>query len=139
MRGKPQGIDPTRCVAIRATCIFTRNITLTAEEVELSRSQTVILNPGRGQNIKYLPYAFTQHGAIQAANILSSPRAIEMGVYVVRAFVKLRELLRSNRELARRFAQLARRLDKKAYRARSRYRYHPRGDPGADAPEGDSA
>jgi hypothetical protein len=50
------------------------------------------LNPGRGQNIKYLPYAFTEHGAIQAANILSSPRAIEMSVYVVRAFVKLREL-----------------------------------------------
>ena len=86
---------------------------LTAEEVELSRSQTVILNPGRGQNIKYLPYAFTEHGAIQAANILSSPRAIEMGVYVVRAFVKLRELLSSNRELARRFAQLETRLDKK--------------------------
>jgi hypothetical protein len=86
---------------------------LTAEEVELSRSQTVILNPGRGQNIKYLPYAFTEHGAIQAANILSSPHAIEMGVYVVRAFVKLRELLGSNRELARRFAQLETRLDKK--------------------------
>jgi ATP-dependent Clp protease ATP-binding subunit ClpA len=86
---------------------------LTAEEVELSRSQTVILNPGRGQNIKYLPYAFTEHGAIQAANILSSPRAIEMGVYVVRAFVKLRELLSSNRELAGRFAQLETRLDKK--------------------------
>ena len=86
---------------------------LTAEEVELSRSQTVILNPGRGQNIKYLPYAFTEHGAIQAANILTAPRAIEMGVYVVRAFVKLRELLSSNRELARRFAQLETRLDKK--------------------------
>jgi hypothetical protein len=51
--------------------------------------------------------------AIQAANILSSPRAIEMGVYVVRDFVKLRELLSSNRELARRFAQLETRLDKK--------------------------
>jgi ORF6N domain len=86
---------------------------LTAEEVELSRSQSVILNPRRGQNIKYLPYAFTEHGAIQAANILRSPRAVEMGIYVVRAFVKLRELLSSNRELARRFAQLETRLDKK--------------------------
>ena len=64
---------------------------LTAKEVELSRSQTVILNPGRGQNIKYLPYAFTEHGATQAANILSSPRAIEMGVYVAR----LREAARA--------------------------------------------
>jgi hypothetical protein len=71
------------------------------------------LNSGRGQNIKYLPFAFTEHGAIQAANVLSSPRAVEMGIYVVRAFVKLRDLLSSNRELARRFAQLETRLDKK--------------------------
>jgi hypothetical protein len=48
-----------------------------------------------------------------AATILSSPRAIEMNVYVVRAFVQLREMLASNRELARRFAQLETRLDKK--------------------------
>ena len=71
------------------------------------------MNSGRGQNIKYLPFAFTEHGAIQAANVLSSPRAVEMGIYVVRAFVKLRDLLSSNRELARRFAQLETRLDKK--------------------------
>ena len=48
-----------------------------------------------------------------AATILNSPRAIEMSVYVVRAFVQLREMLASNRELARRFAQLKTRLDKK--------------------------
>src|SRR5579871_2981472 len=59
------------------------------------------------------PLAFTEHGAIQAATILNSPRAVEMSVYVVRAFVQLRELLGSNRELARRFAQLEARLDKK--------------------------
>ena len=60
-----------------------------------------------------LPFAFTENGAIQVATILNSPRAVEMSVYVVRAFVKLRELLSSNRELARRFAQLETRLDKK--------------------------
>ena len=86
---------------------------LNREEVTLSRSQSEILNPGRGRNIKYLPFAFTEHGTIQAANILSSPRAVEMGIYVVRAFVKLRDLLSSNRELARRFAQLETRLNKK--------------------------
>ena len=86
---------------------------LTRVEAELSRSQSAILNSGRGQNIKYLPFAFTEHGAIQAANILNSPRAVEMGIYVVRAFVQLRDLLSSNRELARRFAQLETRLDKK--------------------------
>jgi type I restriction-modification system DNA methylase subunit len=83
---------------------------LDSEEAERSRSQSVILNPGRGQNIKYLPYAFTEHGAIQAANILNSPRAVEMGVYVVRAFVKLREVLASNKALAQKLNQLERKL-----------------------------
>ena len=59
------------------------------------------------------PLAFTEHGAIQAATILNSPRAVEMSVHVVRAFVKLREVLSSNRELARRFEQLESRLDSK--------------------------
>ncbi len=60
-----------------------------------------------------LPLAFTEHGAIQAATILNSPRAVEMSVYVVRAFVKLRKVLSTNRELARRFEQLESRLDSK--------------------------
>ncbi|TLY64918.1 MAG: ORF6N domain-containing protein [Gammaproteobacteria bacterium] len=86
---------------------------LAAEELAPLRSQIATLKTGRGQHRKYLPYAFTEHGAIMAAMILNSKRAVEMSVYVVRAFVKLRELLSSNRELARRFAQLEARLDKK--------------------------
>lgn len=58
---------------------------LTPEEAAASRSQIVILNGRRGQNIKFLPHAFTEHGAIQAANILNSPRAVTMGIHVVRA------------------------------------------------------
>ena len=88
---------------------------LTAEEMTSLRSQTAtskVAPKGRGGR-RYLPYAFTEHGAIMAATILNSPRAVEMSVYVVRAFVKLREVLSSNRELARRFAQLETRLDKK--------------------------
>lgn len=83
---------------------------LTREEVELSRSQFAILNRARGHNVKYLPHAFTEHGAIQAANILSSPRAIAMGVYVVRAFVQLREIVATNKDLARKLATLERSL-----------------------------
>ena len=79
---------------------------LTAEEVERSRSQFATLNSGRGQNIKYRPFAFTEHGAVQVANVLNSPRAIAMGVYVVRAFVQLRELLASNTALARKLNEL---------------------------------
>ncbi|HZT04044.1 MAG TPA: ORF6N domain-containing protein [Steroidobacteraceae bacterium] len=86
---------------------------LTQEEAELSRSQFAILNSGRGSNIKYRPHAFTEHGAIQAANVLNSPRAVETGVYVVRAFVKLRELLASNKELAGRLDELEARIQRK--------------------------
>src|SRR6266851_1949633 len=83
---------------------------LTAQEIENLRSQFAISSWG---GRRYRPFAFTEHGAIQAANVLNSPRAVTMGVYVVRAFVQLRELLSSNKELARRFAQLEARLDKK--------------------------
>lgn len=55
---------------------------------------------------KALPYAFTEHGAIQAANVLSSPRAVEMGIYVVRAFVRLKAASASYAELAKRLAEL---------------------------------
>jgi maltose O-acetyltransferase len=91
---------------------------LTAEETSSLRSQFATLKTGRGRHRKYVPYVFTEHGAIMAASILNSPRAVEMSVYVVRAFVQLREMLASNKELARRFAQLETRLDKNArYRA----------------------
>jgi hypothetical protein len=86
---------------------------LTAEEAAASRSQLVILKGGRGSNVKFRPYAFTEHGAIMAATVLNSPRAVEMSIYVVRAFVQLRELLASNRELARRLDQLEARIEKK--------------------------
>lgn len=86
---------------------------LTEDELAILRSQIATLEGGRGQHRKYRPYAFTEHGAIMAASILNSPRAVEMSVYVVRAFVKLRELLSSNNELARRFAELEARLDKR--------------------------
>ena len=55
---------------------------------------------------KSLPYAFTEHGAIQAANVLASPRAVEMGIYVVRAFVRLKAASASYAELAKRLTEL---------------------------------
>ena len=81
---------------------------LSAEEWAALRSQFATLKPGRGLHRKYLPYAFTEHGAIMAATILNSPRATEVSVYVVRAFVRLREVLASNTELAKRLDDLER-------------------------------
>jgi hypothetical protein len=75
---------------------------LTAEEIASLRSQIAILKSGRGQHRKYLPYAFTEHGAIMAATVLNSPRAVEVSVYVVRAFVRLREMALDHRDLAQR-------------------------------------
>jgi hypothetical protein len=83
---------------------------LSPEEATVLRSQFATLKSGRGRHRKYLPYAFTEHGAIMAAIILNSPRAVEMSVYVVRAFVKLRELVNANRALARKLQALERSL-----------------------------
>jgi len=82
---------------------------LTQAEHAALISQIAISKPGRGGRRK-LPWAFTEHGAIQAANVLNSPRAIAMGIYVVRAFVQLREVLASNKDLARKLAALERSL-----------------------------
>jgi len=84
---------------------------LSAAEQAALISQIATSKPGRGGRRK-LPWAFTEHGAIQAANVLNSPRAIAMGLYVVRAFVKLRELLASNKELAHRLDELEARLER---------------------------
>jgi len=79
-----------------------------AEECRRSRSQIATLK--RGQNIKYLPCAFTEHGAIMAANVLNSPQAVHMSVFVVRAFVRMRSTLGANREMARKLTLLEQEL-----------------------------
>ncbi len=79
---------------------------LTAEESDSLRSQIATLKTGRGQHRKYLPYVFTEHGAIMAAMVLNSPRAVEVSVYVVRAFVRLREAAVLHKDLAERLSSL---------------------------------
>ena len=79
---------------------------LNSKEWEILRSQIVTLETGHGRHRKYLPLAFTEHGAIMAATILNSTRAVQMSVYVVRAFVKARELLNSHADLARELGAL---------------------------------
>jgi hypothetical protein len=83
---------------------------LTAEEADSLRSQIVTLKSGRGQHRKFLPYAFTENGAIMAANVLNSPEAVRMSVFVVRAFVQMRELLGGTKELAKQLAALEKKL-----------------------------
>lgn len=79
----------------------------TSSSVDM-RSQFVTASKKR--NIRLPPYALTEHGAVMAANVLNSPEAIRMSVFVVRAFVRMRSLLGDTRELARRLADLEREL-----------------------------
>src|SRR5581483_657457 len=84
---------------------------LTAKEYEVLRSQNATSNATRGGR-RYLPYAFTEHGAIMAATVLNSERAVEMSIFVVRAFVRLREMVSNNRQIVAKLEELENRLEK---------------------------
>jgi hypothetical protein len=73
-------------------------------------SSQFAMSSGKHRRAAYRPYAFTEHGALQAANVLRSPRAVQMSVFVIRAFVKMREALRGTSELARKLAALEKKL-----------------------------
>ncbi|MGH9503610.1 MAG: ORF6N domain-containing protein [Terriglobales bacterium] len=83
---------------------------LTAKEHASLRLQIATSKKGRGGR-RYPPYAFTEHGAIMAATVLNSKLAVEMSVFVVRAFVRMREMLAKNRQLAAKINELDRRLE----------------------------
>jgi hypothetical protein len=81
---------------------------LTREEHSILISQIAVSSLHGGR--RKLPYAFTENGAIMAANVLNGPEAVRMSVFVVRAFVKMRELLGGTKELAKQLAALEKKL-----------------------------
>lgn len=86
---------------------------LTLDEAESLRSQFVILKDEeakRGQHVKYLPYAFTEQGIAMLSSVLNSDQAIEVNIAIMRAFVKLREVLATHKELAQKFKELEHRV-----------------------------
>jgi phage regulator Rha-like protein len=83
---------------------------LTTKEDRILRLQIATSSQRHGGR-RYPPYAFTEHGAIMAATVLHSKRAIEMTVFVVRAFVRMREMLVKNRQLAAKINELDHRLE----------------------------
>ena len=85
---------------------------LTKEEDESLRSQIVTLKRGRGKHRKYLPYAFTEQGVAMLSGVLSSDRAVHVNIAIMRAFVKLREMISLNKELAHKLMQLERKIEK---------------------------
>ena len=80
-----------------------------AEARQLSRSQ-LVMGSQKHRDPRFLPYAFTEHGAIMAANVLNSPRAVQMSVFVVRAFVRLRQMVGAHKEVAAKLAELERKV-----------------------------
>ena len=74
----------------------------------------MVANCDHLSNLKFsktLPYAFTEHGAIMAASVLSTQRAIEASIFVVRAFVRLRQMLVTHKELALKLSELERKIE----------------------------
>src|SRR3989344_4355139 len=86
---------------------------LSKKEHEFLTSQFAILKRGRGEHRKYLPYAFTERGALAAAFVLKSPTAVEVSTQVVRTFVRLRQILASHVDLARKLKELEEKYDKR--------------------------
>jgi aromatic ring-opening dioxygenase LigB subunit len=84
---------------------------LSQEEAESLRSQIVTLETGRGQHRKYRPRVFTEQGVSMLSSVLRSRRAIQVNVTIMRTFVKLREMLETNKELAKKLDQLERKYD----------------------------
>ncbi|MEW6305025.1 MAG: ORF6N domain-containing protein [Verrucomicrobiota bacterium] len=83
-----------------------RSQTVILKDSAALRSQNATLKGGRGRHRKYAPVAFTEYGALQAANVLSSPRATAMSVFVIRAFIKLREDVATNAAILKRLAEI---------------------------------
>jgi hypothetical protein len=84
---------------------------LTEEEHESLRCQFGTLEKGRGKHRKYLPFVFTEQGVAMLSSVLQSKRAIMVNVQIIRAFVQLREMLVSNKDLARKLASLEKKYD----------------------------
>ena len=84
---------------------------LTTEESNFLRSQNVTLKLGRGRHRKYRPFAFTEQGVAMLSSVLRSQRAIQVNIEIMRAFVRLRQMMASNAQLARTLAELENKYD----------------------------
>jgi hypothetical protein len=83
------------------------------ERLKRSRSQIVTLNKTRGTNIKYQPYAFTEHGILMLSSVLNSSRAVQVNIQIMRTFVRLRQIFASNEKLIKRLDELEANYDAK--------------------------
>jgi ORF6N domain len=85
---------------------------LTLEEALSIRSRSQFVTLKRGQNIKYRPYAFTEHGILMLSSVLKSNRAVQVNIEIMRTFVRLREMMTSTTDLARKLDALEQKYDR---------------------------
>ena len=85
-------------------------IRLTREEYNSLRSQFATLHKGRGEHRKYLPYAFTEQGVAMLSSVLNSDRAVDVNIEIMRASVRLRQLLSAHKELSEKISELERKI-----------------------------
>jgi len=102
-------LTPAEFDTLKAQTANSSQIAMSSGKHPALTSQIAISKRGRGGR-RTLPYASTEHGALQAANVLRSPRAVQMSVFVIRALVKMRETLLGTRELAKKLAVLEKKL-----------------------------
>jgi phage regulator Rha-like protein len=93
--------------------ILRSQITASKEKEIILRSQNATLKDGRGSHRKYLPYVFTEHGAVMLASVLNSSQAIAASIKVVKVFVRLRDILSTHKELAKKIEELEHKYDSK--------------------------
>ncbi|MBM4032176.1 MAG: ORF6N domain-containing protein [Planctomycetes bacterium] len=107
---------PSGAFDARSTPLRSQAVTLDAEDTRRSRSQPVILKEGqgRGRYSKYLPYAFTEQGVAMLSSVLRSRRAVQVNIAIMRAFVHLREILATHKDLARKLEELEAKYDKQS-------------------------
>lgn len=87
---------------------FPESFMFQLQRQELANLRSQIVTASQKRNLRYLPYAFTEHGALMAANVLNSPQAVKMSIALVEAFIRLRQELTTTQALARRLAEIER-------------------------------
>ena len=113
VRRNPERFPPEFCfqLIVEEVAILRSQLATLKEGAKPLRSQSVTLERGgRGEHKKYLPRVFTEHGALMAATVLRSDRAVQMSLYLVRAFIEMRDALLANATILKRLAEIDRRL-----------------------------
>ncbi len=98
-------------LSVEETEMISQRVTSSAGQT-VSDSSQIVMSPGKHRGKRYRPYAFSEQGVAMLSSVLNSERAIKVNIAIMRAFVKLRQILDTNREFAKKFSELEQRVGK---------------------------